>query len=132
MEEDILIPLIFFGFLAAVILVPIMAKERTKRSAHDLISQALSRGQQLEPSLIAQMTNEMLENGNRARRSLGNGVILLSLAAGFVAAGYVVDGFDVSGHAHRGMLVPAVIVGTVGLAFLLLAIIDYATKKRAA
>lgn len=130
MDADLFVPFIFFGFLAAVILVPVLAKERTKRSAHDLISQAMSRGQQLEPGLIAQLTQNMLEEGNRARKSLGNAVILLALAGGFVGAGYVIDGFDPGGDAHRGMLIPAVILGAVGAAFFFLAIIDYMTKNR--
>lgn len=132
MEADIFVPFVFFSFLAAVILVPVLAKERTKRSAHDLISQAMSRGQPLDPALISQLTQNMLDEGNRARKSLGNGVILLALAGGFIAAGYVIDGSwnDHDGDVIHGMMVPAVILGAVGFAFLLLAIIDYATKKR--
>jgi hypothetical protein len=125
------VPFIFFAFLAAVILVPTLAKERTKRSAHDLISQAMARGQPLEPSLVSQLTQNMLEEGDRARKSLGSGVILLALAAGFLGAGYVIDGFGHDDDVIRGMAVPAVILGAVGLAFILLAVIDYATKKRA-
>jgi len=130
MEADVFVPFVFFAFLGAVILVPVLARERTKRSAHDLISQAMARGQPLEPSLVSQLTQNMLEEGNRARRSLGNGVILLALAGGFVAAGFVIDGYDHDGDVIRGMAVPAVLLGTVGVAFLLLAVIDYATKKR--
>jgi hypothetical protein len=130
MDAEIFVPFTFFAFLAAVILVPVLAKERTKRSAHDLISQAMARGQPLEPELVSQLTQNMLDEGNRARKSLGNGVILLALAAGFVGAGYVASGFDTD--AMQGFGIPAVILGAVGLAFLLLAIIDYATKKRAA
>jgi hypothetical protein len=40
------------------------------------------------------------------------------------------DGFDPSGMAHNGMLVPAVILGALGTAFILLAIVDYATKRK--
>jgi hypothetical protein len=130
MDAEIFVPFTFFAFLAAVILVPVLAKERTKRSAHDLISQAMSRGQALDPTLIAQLTQNMLDEGNRARRSLGNGVILLALAGGFTAAGYVIEGFGADGHALRGMLIPAVILATVGVAFLALAVIDYATQKK--
>lgn len=130
MEAEIFVPFVFFAFLAAVILVPVLAKERTKRSAHDLISQAMARGQQLDPALVSQLTQNMLEEGNRARKSLGNGVILLALAAGFVGAGYVANGFD--SDAWHGFSIPAVIMGAVGAAFILLAIVDYATKKRAA
>ena len=132
MDADIFVPFVFFGFLAAIILVPILAKERTKRSAHDLVSQAMSRGQALDPSLIQQLTSNMLEEGNRARKSLGNAVILLALAGGFIAAGFVMDGFDPGGDARHGMWIPAVILGSVGVAFLLLSIVDYATKKRSA
>jgi MFS family permease len=132
MDADIFIPFVFFGFLGSVILVPVLAKERTKRSAHDLISQAMARGQALEPSLVSQLTQNMLEEGNRARKSLGNGVILLALAGGFVAAGFLADRFDPGGDAHNGMLIPAVIMGSVGAAFLLLAAVDYLTKKREA
>jgi hypothetical protein len=131
MEAEIFVPFIFFAFLAAVILVPTLAKERTKRSAHDLISQAMARGQPLEPSLVSQLTQNMLEEGDRARKSLGSGVILLALAAGFLGAGYVIDGFGHDDDVIRGMAVPAVILGAVGLAFILLAVIDYTTKKRA-
>src|SRR5262245_65620072 len=94
MEADIFVPFTFFAFLAAIILVPILAKERTKRSAHDLISQAMARGQTLEPALIAKLSENMITEGDRARTSLGNGVILLALAAGFVGSGAVIDGLD--------------------------------------
>ncbi|MBL8545695.1 MAG: hypothetical protein JNL81_04485 [Hyphomonadaceae bacterium] len=132
MDADFLIPFVFFGFLAAIILVPTLARERTKRSAHDLVSQALSRGQNIDPALVQQLTQNMLDEGNRARKTLGNAVILLSLAGGFLAAGYVMDGFDPGGDARHGMWIPAVILGSVGVAYLLLSIIDYASKRRTA
>lgn len=132
MHPEVFVPFLFFAFLAAVILVPILAKERTRRSAHDLISQAMARGQTLDPTLVAKLSEDMLQEGNRARKSLGSGVVLLALAVGFIAAGFVIDGFDHDGDVIRGMAVPAVMLGSVGLAFILLAIVDYATKKREA
>lgn len=129
MDSEVIIPFIFFGFLAAVILIPILAKEQTKRSAHQLISHAVDRGQQLDPSLISQLSANMLEDADRARKTLGKGVILLSLAAGFVGAAYVAGGFDAD--ARHGMLIPAIIFGAIGVAFTLLAAIDYMTKKPA-
>ncbi len=132
MDADFLIPFVFFAFLAAIILVPTLAKERTKRSAHELVSQALARGQSIDPALVRQLTENMLDEGNRARKSLGSAVILLALTGGFVAAGYVMDGFDPGGDARHGMWIPAVILGSVGIAFLVLAIIGYAGKRRSA
>jgi hypothetical protein len=130
MEADIFVPFVFFSFLAAIIIAPIMAKERTKRSAHDLISQAVARGQQLEPALIAKLSDNMLQEGNRARASLGKGVILLALGGGVTGAAIASDGFH---HGvDSGTFAPLIILGSVGVAFLALAIFDYATKKREA
>ena len=130
MEADVFVPFVFFTFLAIVIVGPVLVKERTKRSAHELVGQALARGQQLDPALVSQLTQNMLDEGNRARKTLGNGVILLALAGGFVGAGYVASGFD--SDAMQGFMIPAVIEGAVGLAFLLLAIVDYMTTRREA
>ena len=132
MEAEIFVPFVFFAFLAAVILVPVLAKERTKRSAHELVSRAMERGQSLDPALVSQLTQNMLEEGNRARKSLGNAVVLLALAGGFLGAGFVIEGYDHDGDVVRGMAVPAIILASVGLAYLALAIIDYSTKKKAA
>lgn len=130
MEAEFLVPLAFFAFLAAVILTPILVKERTKRSAHELVAKAIDRGQTLDASLVEQLTQNMLSEGDRARKSLGNGVILLALTGGFVAASALSGGFGP--HSDHDLLYPAVILGFVGAAFILLAIFDYATKKRAA
>lgn len=128
--SEVLVPLVFFGFLGAIILVPIYLRERTKQSAHQLISQALEKGQTLDPAMMRQLTEGQRQQADRPRRTLGSGVVLLALAGGFVAASFVMDGFDPSGMAHNGMLVPAVILGALGVAFVLLATIDYMTKKK--
>ena len=52
MGPDTLVPLVFFLFLGAIILVPIWLRERTKQSAHKLISQALEKGQPLDPQIM--------------------------------------------------------------------------------
>lgn len=130
MDVEILIPLSFFAFLAAVIITPIMMKERTKRSAHDLVAKAIERGQTLDPDLVAQLSSNMLVEGDRARKSLGNGVILLALTGGIVAAAAV--GGDLGAHGDHGVVYPAIVLGFLGAAFIALAIFDYSTKKRAA
>jgi hypothetical protein len=131
MDADIFVPFTFFAFLTAIIIVPMLVKERTKRSAHDLVARAIDRGQTLDPALVQELSQNMLQDGDRARKSLGNAVIMLALAFAFVGIAYVSDGWDGGHDAHNGILVPAVLFGSLGLAFLLLAIIDYAAKKRA-
>lgn len=128
--EAVLIPLTFFGFLGAVIVVPIWLKERTKQSAHQLISQALEKGQQLDPALMDKLTETTQRPQNQARKSLGSGLVLLALGAAFGAVSLFSDGFDPSGFAGPGLLVPAVILGALGAAFLILAIVDYMTMKK--
>jgi hypothetical protein len=132
MDGDVFVPFVFFGFLAAIILVPIWLKERTKQSAHNLISQALEKGQPLDANLMRELTNASANQAppDKARRSLGSGVVLLALAGGFVAAGFAVDGFDPSGSALRGMMVPAAILGALGVGFILLALVDFSAKKK--
>jgi hypothetical protein len=120
------IPFVFFVFLGAIILVPIYLRERTKQSAHHLISQALEKGQPLDASLLNQLTDAPKQQQDRPRRTLGSGVVLLALAGGFLAAG-LMDGGDFGGD---GMIMAAAILGSLGIAFTLLAVIDYAAKKR--
>jgi len=132
MDAEIFVPFVFFSFLTAIIVLPAMAKEKTKRSAHSLISQAIARGQDLDPGTISRMTDEMLDTygGGRARRTLGNAIVLLALAGGFVGAGFVLTNLDHDGDVLYAMSVPAVILGAVGAAFLLLSIVDFVAKPR--
>lgn len=130
MDADIFVPFVFFGFLGAVILVPIWLKERTKQSAHQLIAQALDKGQPLDPALVRQLTEPAKKPQDKARNSLGSGIVLMGLALGFVGAGFAVQQISGAEEALGGMLVPAAILGSLGFAFLLLAIVDYATKKK--
>ena len=127
MGAEILVPFTFFAFLAAVILVPVWLKERTKRSAHALISQALEKGQTLDPALMSQLTEGAKAPQDRARRTLGSGIILLALSGAFVIGAFAVEDFN---GVEGGMMVPAAILGALGVAFTLLAIIDYAAKKK--
>lgn len=130
---DALIPLAFFGFLAAIILVPVWLKERTKQSAHHLISQALDKGQPLDANLMRELTQASAGNTpppDKARRSLGSGIVLLALAGGFAGAGYVIGDMSGAPEAFGGMLVPAAILGALGLGFVVLAIIDYSSKRK--
>lgn len=84
----------------------------------------------MEPALISQLTQNSSTRATAPARALATASSCWALAAGFVGAGYVIEGLDADGDALRDMKIPAVILGTVGLAYLLLAVVDYATKKR--
>ena len=130
MDAEIFVPFVFFGFLAAVIIGPIWLRERTKQSAHNLVAQALEKGQQLDPEVLRELTETRKPPQDRARKTLGWGVVLLALAIGFIGASFAANGFDPSGSAQSGRMAPAAILAALGLAFVLLAIVDYATKKK--
>lgn len=125
MGADVFVPFIFFGFLAAVILIPIWLRERTKQSAHHLISQALEKGQPLDPVLMRDLTQGTVkqQQGDRPRRTLGSAILMLALAGAFGGIYFVDQDNDWS-------RIPAIILGALGIAFLLLAIVDYTTKKK--
>lgn len=128
--EDILVPIAFFVFLGAAIVGPIWLKERTKQSAYKLISEALAHDKPLDPALIERLTQAPVRKPqDNARRTLGSAVVLIALAVGFAGASYLSGDFA-PGGAGGGMLTAAIILGVLGIAFLILAAVDYAAKKK--
>jgi hypothetical protein len=121
---EVFIPIVFFIFLGAVILVPIWLRERTRLSGHRLVQQALERGQALDPGLVRELTGNQPRQPppDRARRTLGWGIVLLALGGGLGAAGFMGE--------VDGMYVPAIILGALGFGFALLSVIDYNSKKK--
>ena len=126
MGPETFVPFVFFVFLAAVILIPIWLRERTKQSAHNLISQALEKGQPLDPALMRELTQGVVRAqppADRPRRTLGSGILLLALAGAF-------GGIASLDSDQDWARVPAIVLGALGAAFLLLAVFDYLTKRR--
>lgn len=130
-----IILIIIFGSVAAIILLPIWFRERTKQSAHHLIAQALEKGQQLDPALMEKLTTTVQANNSKnqsnARRTLGNGIVLLALGAGFFAASLMGNGWDpTGGFMNDGKVQVSLILIALGSAFTILALVDYASKKK--
>jgi len=125
MGVETFVPFVFFGFLAAVILVPIWLRERTKQSAHHLISQALEKGQPLDPAIMRDLTQGSVrqQQVDRPRRTLGSAILMLALGGAFGGIALVDPDQDWA-------RIPGIILGALGLAFLLLAIVDYTSKKK--
>ncbi|MGE0828071.1 MAG: DUF6249 domain-containing protein [Hyphomonadaceae bacterium] len=126
---EVLVPLFFFLFLGAVIVVPIWLKERTKQSAHQLIRQAIERGEKIDPELIAQLSNPQAKQVDRPRRTLGSAVIMIALAIGLAAAAALGGEFDPTIGEWGHTMIGAVILGALGIGFLILAIVDYQKPK---
>jgi uncharacterized membrane protein YcjF (UPF0283 family) len=128
MSGEILIPMIIFLFLGSVVIVPIYLAHKGRIARMDLMRQALDKGQTLDPKILEQLyeTERPKSRQDQPRRTLGSGVVLTFLAIGLGLAGWMTDGFS----PDNGMFVAAVIVGCLGLAFIILAIVDYSAKSK--
>lgn len=128
---EVLVPLFFFLFLGLVIVVPIWLRERTRQSAHKIIRDAIQRGEKLDPEMMARLSDPPRPaQPDRARRSLGSAVIMIALATALAASAYFTGDFDPTGHSWGGQMVGASILGALGFAFLILAIVDYMSKPK--
>jgi len=132
MGESVLVPLIFFSFLGAVIIGPMYLAHKGRLAKIELMKQALERGQNLDPKLLEQLyeVEASKKRPDQPRRSLGAGVVLTFLAVGLGGAGFLSNGYDPSGMSDNGLYTAALIVGCIGLAYLVLAVVDYSTKKK--
>jgi hypothetical protein len=131
--EAILIPIVailsVFGLPVVAILGWIWMKERTKQSAHKLLSEALARGQNIDPAVLTQLAELRSSPADRPRRTLGSAVVMIALAFGFAAASYFSGDWGPGGF-DGGLMIPATILGALGVAFLILALVDYSAKKK--
>ena len=128
--EAFFILLAIFVPIAAIFIAPFWFREQTKQSAHRVVSQALERGTPIDPAMMEKLTENIRQvqapPPDRARRTLGNGIVMLALAGGFMGASYLGGDFG----PDDDLVKAAVILGALGVAFTLLAIIDYASKKK--
>jgi hypothetical protein len=112
--------------LVALVVLPIWVRERTKQSANELLREAIAKGQTIDPEVLKGLADvQEKPKADRPRRTLGSALVLIALSAGFIGANYLSGDFT-----GGGMLVPAMILGSLGVAFLILAIVDYSAKKK--
>lgn len=127
----ILIPLIFYVFVGAVILVPVILHYRNKLASHKLVHEAIARGQPLDSALIERLVPPVKPHDPRnvAFGFLVPGVIFGSIGAGlgFLSA-FVIT--DADADYHAALMTGAVITGSIGLGFLLIAAVAFALFKR--
>jgi len=118
--------IMLFGSIAAIVVLPAYFRERTKQSAHRLVAEAIAKGQNVDPVLVQKLTeNVVTKQQSNPRRTLGSAVVMLALGAAFAAAGYMDGGWMDGGFLN----IPAMVLLALGLAFLLLAIVDYSSQK---
>lgn len=125
--------LIFFGFLAAVIIVPQVLRSNDRRRMYDTLRTAYERGQPVPPELLDAMTRRGRVEDDLAQayatrtrpaadRDLRRGVILLSVGLGLVLVGvaFYAGLYDVGGapQTFASFAAAGAVPGCIGLAFL--------------
>jgi hypothetical protein len=117
MDADIIVPITFFLFLAAVILVPGYLRSREKERLHDTLRLAYEKGQPVPPEMIeALQTNRMAPQPDR---DLRRGIVLLCVAAAIVVFGLMVGQIpETEGHATWPMVGIAAFPGFIGLGYI--------------
>lgn len=122
----VLVPLSFFGAITAISIASIMAGQKSRRELNETARRAIEAGRPLDPDTIAALHKPV-----RSReQDLRSGLVLTFLALGFgVCAGLAGAGLLFGDpEAAGGFLVPAVIVGAIGLGQLVSAFMRRADK----
>lgn len=118
--EDTLVPIFVVGglwvMIAAISISAIFANMRARREMHETMRRALESGHQLSPDTISMM----LKPTKPWEQDLRSGIILTALAIGLGAAAalngsvFSVGDVDMQGS-PQGMIIAAIIVGSIGL-----------------
>jgi hypothetical protein len=126
--SSVMVPLIFFGFLAAVILVPGYLRSKDRERMHETLRIAYEKGQPVPPELIAALqSNPPPTVQTTPERDLRRAIVLCAVGLGFCGLGYglwyglVSGGHEVGGYI-AGPIVAGVgaIPGMIGVAYLIL------------
>ena len=117
MYPEVVVPIGFLLFLAAIILVPPYLRSREKLRLHETLRMAYDKGQPVPPEMI-----EALQ-ADKARpspdRDLRRGIILLAIAGALVFFGFMMNGIaETEGHAFWPIVGSAAFPGFIGLGYL--------------
>jgi hypothetical protein len=125
--HEILVPLIFFGFLGAIIIVPRVLKSKERQAMQLTIRAAIERGQPLPPEVLEAMTRNSRPEPS-AGRDLRSGIVWLFIGIGFAAFGVLISYEPGADDARYPLLGIAAIPGCIGLAFLAMALFNRGNK----
>ena len=124
---NVLIVAMFWGFLAAIILVPNYLRHKDREKMHETLRLAYEKGQPVPPEMIeALQSKEPLRPMSTPDRDLRRAVILISVGLGFAILGYGIwyglmsvddTAAYISGGSTAGV---GAIPGMIGLGYLVL------------
>lgn len=146
MDDGFMVPLVFFAFLAAIIIVPQVLRSRDRQRMYETMRAAYEKGQPVPPQFVEAMTRPLpgreLESAAvfsrpPAERDLRRGVVWTAVGVGLILIGVISAAADwgVSWSDGRtDALATCAVLGAVplciGLAFL--ALWFFSSRKSAA
>ena len=98
MDDGIMVPLVFFAFLAAIIIVPQVLKSRDRQRMYETMRTAYERGQPVPPEFVDAMTRRAPERAfddvaafsrPPAERDLRRGVVWTAVGVGLILIGII-------------------------------------------
>ncbi len=116
--DEILVPLFFFGFLTAVIIVPTVLRYRDRGRLHETVRATLEKGQPLSPELLAMLQKDIRPTPSRYS-DLRRSIIFIGIGVGLLAMGAMIGQFA-GQEALYGTAAAGMIPLFIGLGFLAL------------
>lgn len=116
--------IMFFAMIAAIVIVPRWLKARERETLQGTLRTAIEKGQPLPPEVIEAISRDA-KPAPSAARDLRRGILLLCVAAAFVAMGYAGDYWGEGDTDAFGWLVGlAAFPGFIGVAFLIMGVLN--------
>jgi hypothetical protein len=127
-----IVGVVFWAFLAAVILVPVYLRYRDRGRLHETLRIAYEKGQPVPPELIeALQSNVAPKQETTPERDLRHGLVLVAVGLGFAGLGYglwygLMSVNEIAAYVSGGSTAGfGAIPGLIGVAYLIL----WATRR---
>lgn len=126
--DSVLVPLIFFGFLTAVIVGPRYLRSRDQARLYDTVRAAYEKGQPVPPELISALQTDGAppRRMDTPERDLRRAIILIAVGLGMAGLGYglwygLMSVNDISAYITGGSVAGSgAIPGMLGVAYFIL------------
>lgn len=117
----------FWGAIVAIVLVPRFFKSQERQALQATLRAAIEKGQPLPPEVIDTISRDVRPVASPVR-DLRVGIIWIGVAAGILGLAYALGYSEDAGDAFYPLLGVAAFPGFIGLAFLIMALLNRNTK----
>ena len=122
-------PVITFGFVILIILLNGIFSVMRTRQRQETIRELIKSGQQLDPSVMRELTTDKESQEDSRQSKVVAGVILIAVAIGLAFLGYQIEQVTGDDEVFPILSAVAAIPGLIGVALLILSVIMGGSKK---